>query len=145
MRRVFNLILIISILIMGFSLIVVAQELKEYDTNGDGKTDRWVWVVNNVFVSKIEMDLNFDGKVDAVFEYAIVETIQIPLFEKLDTDYDGVFDDFRYFKDGKFIKEELDTNNDGLIDIWIYVVDGYVYKIEKDTDFDGKIDEVINY
>ena len=42
------------------------QTLKkaDYDTNGDGKADRWEIFDSTGKLTKIELDRNFDGKVD---------------------------------------------------------------------------------
>ncbi|MEC8957404.1 MAG: hypothetical protein VX495_03310, partial [Nitrospinota bacterium] len=42
------------------------QTLKkaEYDTNGDGKADRWEFFDSTGKLGKIQLDRNFDGKVD---------------------------------------------------------------------------------
>ena len=36
----------------------------EYDTNKDGKADRWEHFNASGKVAKVELDRNFDGKVD---------------------------------------------------------------------------------
>jgi len=48
---------------------IIYAEVFEYDTNKDGKTDRWVYVQNGVVI-KIEIDVNYDGKIDTIFNYA---------------------------------------------------------------------------
>lgn len=133
-----------SIIFIIFLKIIIYAEVLEYDTNKDGKIDRWVYVQNG-FVYKVEIDVNYDGKIDSIYIY--VNSDKGPILQRieLDTDYDGVFDDFVYYENGKMVKEEIDSNNDGKVDIWIYIADGYIYKVEKDLNFDGKIDEVINY
>lgn len=70
---------------------------KEYDTNGDGKIDRWVWLYNG-FVQKVILDLNFDGLPDAEYRYIVTDNGSIPQFQQFDTNFDGKYDDFYFSK-----------------------------------------------
>ncbi|MEJ5273674.1 MAG: hypothetical protein WH035_06045 [Spirochaetota bacterium] len=142
-------ILIIFLLFFGLVLLftnnLYAQTTyKEYDTNGDGKIDRWIWLYNG-FEQRVMMDLNFDGTPDAEYRYIITNDGSIPQFQQFDTNFDGKYDDFYYFENGKLVRQEIDSNFDGKIDIIIYIQDNYIYKIEQDKDFDGKFETVINY
>lgn len=126
------------------SLIYAQTTYKEYDTNGDGKIDRWVWLYNG-FEQKIILDLNFDGTPDAEYRYIITNDGSIPQFQQFDTNFDGKWDDFYFYENGKLVRQEIDSNFDGKIDIIIYLQDNYIYKIEQDKDFDGRFETVINY
>ncbi len=141
-----KLIFIILLFLLSFSSIhVFAQSIyKEYDTNGDGQIDRWVWLYNG-FEQKIILDLNFDGKPDAEYRYIITNDGSIPAFQQFDTNFDGNWDDFYYYENGKLIRQEIDSNFDTKIDIIIYIQDNFIYKIEMDKDFDGRFETIINY
>ncbi len=65
---------------------------------------------------KVEADANFDGKVDRTENYD--EKGQINKVE-VDTNGDGVMDEWIYYKDGKPVKSEKDTNGDGKPDVWV--------------------------
>jgi len=128
-----------------FNQVAFAQLVyKEYDTNGDGKIDRWIWLYNG-FEQKVIMDLNYDGVPDAEYRYFVTDDGSIPQFQQFDTNFDGKYDDFYYFENGKLVRQEIDSNFDGKVDIIIYIQDNYIYKIEQDKDFDGKFETVINY
>ncbi len=91
----------------------------------------------------LEQDRNGDGKVDyTAVQYARCTMVS----EEFDFNYDGVMDDFYYYKDGVFVREEIDSDFNGKIDIWIYLADGkYVERWERDTDGDGKPDKSRSY
>ncbi len=111
------------------------------DLNKDGKPDGWSYI-NGKSVTRQELDVNFDGKVDSVYIYdengKVAEEI-------LDTNYDGKMDNWREYQDGSLVLDKADSNYDGKIDVWIYVDRDRVYRIEKDTNGDGKVDSVIQY
>jgi len=133
------------IIFFSLTIPVYSQSVyKEYDTNGDGKIDRWVWLYNG-FETKIIIDQNFDGNPDAEYRYAVGQDGIIPAFQQFDTNFDGNWDDFYYFENGKLVKEEIDSNYDQKVDIIVYIQDNYIYKISMDKDFDGKFETIINY
>lgn len=143
-KFIFLSLIIILTLFFQSNIILGQTTYKEYDTNGDGKVDRWIWLYNG-FEQKVLMDLNYDGIPDAEYRYAITEYGSIPQFQQFDTNFDGKFDDFYYFENGKLVRQEIDSNYDGRVDIIIYIQDNYIYKIEQDKDFDGKFETVTNY
>ncbi|MFN3412030.1 MAG: hypothetical protein ACK4YF_07725 [Exilispira sp.] len=137
--------LLLLLLTIFASVQIFAQVVyKEYDTNGDGKIDRWIWLYNG-FEQKVILDINFDGLPDAEYRYIITDNASIPLFQQFDTNFDGKYDDFYFFENGKLVRQEIDSNFDGKVDIIIYIQDNYIYKIEQDKDFDGKFETIINY
>ena len=88
----------------------------------------------------LESDSNDDGLIDYIL---IVDGQNLKFAEKLDFDYDGIMDDFYYYKKGIMIRREIDSNYDGEIDIWVYIKEGvYIEMYKRDLDFDGKIDLV---
>jgi hypothetical protein len=74
--------------------------------------------LKKVMPKKVEVDTNYDGKIDRVESY--------------DTD-------------GQIMKVESDTNGDGNIDEWVVYKAGKPTKSEKDTNGDGKADVWIEY
>jgi hypothetical protein len=84
----------------------------EKDYNHDGKSDHF-YTYHNGKIAKIEVDRNFDGKID-VWEY---------------------FD-----SEGRPERMEYDENFDGRPDLWYFYKDGSLVRSEQDTDFNGKPD-----
>ncbi len=113
--------------------------LREEDTNGDGRADRWiayegsarreVWEdrygrgtpdLHLVFapggtpLARIEVDVTGDGEPDRVFRYRQ----GVLVAEALDTDGDGVLDRFdRLDEEGRVAQREEDLDGDGRIDV----------------------------
>ena len=135
------------IIIAGIVLLislnaVCAFTLYTADENKDGKPDQWYNMDSNV-VRHIEIDRNYDGKVDYIADFNREGKMTQ---EKFDYNYDGTMDDFYYYKDGVLERQEIDSNYDSKIDIWIYLYRGvYIKKYEKDTDHDGKPDVIKDY
>ena len=65
---------------------------------------------------KAEVDSNFDGTVDRVEYYDEKGGV---IRVESDTNFNGVYDEWVYYKDGKVVKAEKDTNGDGKPDTWI--------------------------
>jgi hypothetical protein len=116
-------------------------EVVTSDFNRDGKSDGWSYMEGDR-IEKQEIDLNFDGKVDAVYIYdeggKVVE-------EVLDTNYDGKMDNWRSYKNGKVVLDKVDSDFDGRADLWVYVEKGGIYRIERDLDGDGNPDKASVY
>lgn len=69
-----------------------------------------------VYPKKVQVDTDYDGKIDRVEVYDDTGSIQKV---ESDTDKDGKIDEWITYKDGKAVRSEKDTNNDGKMDIWI--------------------------
>jgi len=65
---------------------------------------------------KVQVDSNYDGKVDRVETYD--ETGQIEKVEA-DTNNNGKIDEWVIYKAGKPVKKEKDSNEDGKADVWV--------------------------
>ncbi|MBN2325395.1 MAG: hypothetical protein JXQ30_16840 [Spirochaetes bacterium] len=113
----------------------------ESDINNDGNIDGWSYV-NDGYIQRQEIDMNFDGKIDSVFMYENDGRVKE---EILDTNYDGKMDNWRYYKAGEVIKDSIDSDYDGKIDVWFYIDRGRVFKMEEDTSGDGSPDRTVNY
>lgn len=70
----------------------------------------------------------------------------VPKKVQMDTNYDGKVDRIEiYDNDGHISRVESDTNNDTIIDEWITFENGNPSKKEKDTNADGKADVFVEY
>lgn len=142
---------------------------EKYDYNSNGKPDIFIYnkVEGKDFFSTIKIDQNQDGNIDLIRE----EKNNIPITQKADEDFDGVFEktefydakgnkikegidtnndgtlnDYYYFKNNLLVLQEFDSNNDGKIDMWVKTEYDSMSKIkkviiEKDNNYDGKVDE----
>ena len=130
---------LLCLLLLSIPLVsAFTAEIIESDINKDGAPDAWTHVENGTVV-KQELDINFDGKVDAVYYYEWSGKVKE---EVLDTDYDGKMDNWRGYEDGSLVIDQLDSNQDGSVDLWFYVDRGKIIRLEKDTTGDGKPDTV---
>ncbi len=65
---------------------------------------------------KAEIDTNGDGSVDRVETYGadgVIESV------KSDIDFDGTYDEWLYYENGKLTKAAKDTDGDGKEDTWL--------------------------
>lgn len=111
--------------------------VKMMDLNRDTKIDVWRFFDENGAVIKEELDLDFDGKIDAADYYlnGIVRRREI------DFQFDEKTDVWKHFDEkGMLILIESDTTGNGKIDYWEYYNKAVIERIEKDTDGDGKPD-----
>ena len=73
-------------------------------------------VPTRVVPKKVQVDSNYDGKVDRTEYY---DSEGRPVKAEADNDGDGIMDETIVYKDGKPVKSEKDTNKDGKPDVWI--------------------------
>jgi len=146
------------------------ETVTEFDLNGDKKPDVWTYTVvvkgedgkDVERVSRKELDINWDGKVDISRNYDDREQVAR---EALDLDFDGKVDqvnyyekgviirkeldlsaagrpsEFKYYEKGKLVRKERDTNGDGKIDYWEYWEGDQVDRVGEDLDGDGNVDK----
>jgi hypothetical protein len=120
--------------------------MQEIDLDADGRPD-----VENVYrergnngrvhVQK-KLDLNLDGKYDVISTFDDSGALET---EKMDSDFDGVYDWTDHYKSGSRVMTEQDTNFDGRTDIWYYYTDGpdgrpRIDRKTRDTSGDGRVD-----
>lgn len=113
----------------------------EIDVNNDGKPDavsNFIYNADGALV-KVETDNNNDGKVDQTtyFTKGVLDR------EESDADYNGTIESVTYFKDGKQYKTDIDTSGDGKPDMTKYYTfneKGEVTGADVDQDMDTKID-----
>jgi hypothetical protein len=131
----------LSLLLFFTCVFATAAEVVKSDVNKDGKPDGWTYV-NNGNGEKQEMDINFDGNIDAVYVYEWGGKVKE---EILDTDYDGRMDNWRTYEDGNLVEDQIDSDADGEVDIWFYIDRGMIIRLEIDTSGDGKPDLVSEF
>jgi hypothetical protein len=119
---------------------------KEVDLDADGRVD----VINlyrerpdggQVMVEK-QVDLNLDGDMDVISEFDEAGAL---LTERMDRDFDGVFDWIDHYKGGVRVMAEMDNTYDGRTDTWFYYTvnaagQPHIDRKERDTTGDGRID-----
>ncbi len=131
---------ILLIMLLYFPLITHGVTL--YDTNDDGKADKWIENTTDGH-KRIEVDSNYDGIIDRVIRFDVDGKTD---YEEYDFDFDGLIDTYYYYGESGLERQELDTNGDGEIDIWVYLIDGmYMRSYERDLDYDGEVDIVKDY
>lgn len=111
--------------------------VKMMDLNRDTKIDVWRYFDETGAVSKEEIDLDFDGKID-VADYYVNGIVRR---KELDFQFDENTDTWKnYDEKGVLILIEIDQSGDGKPDYWEFYANGVLERIEKDTDTDGKAD-----
>ena len=118
------------------------SEVEKYDLSGDGKADVWKYFskVSDAaprIKARTDRDFNWDGKVDSRQHF---DPNGVMVREELDLDFDGRFDAIDYFLDGKHYKREQSFNFDAKPTIWKYYEDGQVVRKERDTNANGRAD-----
>lgn len=106
-------------------------EYIEQDKKWDMKSYNLPWIV---------VDINRDGKNDIATK--VRPNGHKKILEVLDSNFDGVADDFAYFDEAEnMLFQEIDSNYDKKIDLWITIQNGkYMKRFQRDKDFDGYID-----
>jgi hypothetical protein len=111
--------------------------VKMMDLNRDTKIDVWRFFDDSGAVIKEELDLDFDGKIDATDHYlnGIVRRREV------DFQFDEGTDIWKHFDEkGALMLIEADQSGDGQIDYWEHYTNSVIERIEKDTDGDTKPD-----
>lgn len=121
------------------------EKITEYDSNRDGKPDIWTYHVvttgadgkGGERLTRKELDINGDGRVDIVNFYGDKETIERVA---MDMDFDGRVDQWNYYEKGAIVRKERDLDYNNRPDLWVYYEKGKIVRKERDTNGDGKID-----
>jgi hypothetical protein len=120
---------------------VKPKEIK-VDRNYDGLVDRTEIYDAKGVVTRVEVDINGDGKTD---EWVYYEE-GIPVKGAKDINGDGNSDTTLFYDaKGIIIRSEADANGDGKIDEWVYYEANKPVKAEKDTNKDSKPDTWLTY
>ena len=107
---------------------------KHMDLNWDNKVDVKQYLDEDGKIYREEMDLDFDGNIDAEAHYkngVITKRLQ-------ELTFDGRPDILKFYEDGKLIRKERDSDRDGKIDVWEYYEKGKIVRLGRDRDGDGK-------
>ena len=85
-----------------------------YDMNGDMHVDLWKFYTIKKMakdetkleyvLTRKELDLNFDGRIDRIMYYNTKENL---IREEIDTNFDGTIDRIHYYDDGIIVKTEF--------------------------------------
>ena len=112
------------------------------DKNGDGKPDLWGYYSEQGDLERVELDDNFDGKIDNWQTYQAGKILTMVR----DTNFDGKKDTWDYFEQGIRTRQEQDQDGDGKVDLWVQLgKDEKVAATSRDTNKDGKPDLWIEY
>lgn len=139
--------------------------LRELDTKGDAKIDRWIDYKDDLPQRQRDDD-NGDGKIDILTEFVDGEASR----REEDRDFDGRFDRFtdylggkpssleedrdfdgrvdlraEFDLDGTKLLEHQDNNGDGTLNVSLYFRDGQQIRAEEDTTGDGNKDVITTY
>ncbi len=121
------------------------EKVTEFDLNGDKKPDVWTYTVpaksadgrDIERVTRKELDLNGDGKVDTARVYDEREQL---VKESFDFDFDGKVDQVNYYEKGIIVRKERDLSSAGKPTLWLFFEKGKLVRKERDTNNDGKVD-----
>ena len=135
------------------------------DHNYDGVLDeKWIYLRDKI--SKVEIDSNFDGKMDEFLYYSSRGRVN---YSEIDLNFDGVLETRTKYNNDKPIVRKSDTNGDGIKDLYTYYRDDGSYLVEfynyqtnalikvqefngfkmmtsnYDSNGDGTLDKLVNY
>lgn len=121
------------------------EKVTEFDLNHDKKPDVWTFTVAGKSedgkdidrLTRKELDINWDGKVDISRFYDDKEQIEK---ESLDHDFDGRIDQHNFYEKGQIVRKERDLDFNGKADLWIFYEKGKIVRKERDTNSRGKVD-----
>jgi antitoxin component YwqK of YwqJK toxin-antitoxin module len=121
------------------------EKVTEFDLNKDKKTDVWTYTVTTKNaegkeverISRKDLDINWDGKVDIARQYDEKEQISR---EALDLDFDGKVDEVIFYEKGLVVRKERDLSSTGKPSLWVFYEKGQIVRKERDTNADGKVD-----
>ena len=109
----------------------------EVDLNFDGRVDKInTYNPETGKLAKVELNWDFDKGIDMVETYDAEGNLDS---QQIDRDFNGVFDVIKQYKGGLLYSRQIDTDNDRRWDLWEYFTKkGDVYRLGKDQDGDGK-------
>ena len=108
----------------------------EIDANGDGNINvRRIFDEANTVRSE-ELDVDLDGKVDAILYFDGGKLTRKELIEA----ESGRVGTTRHYSEGTLIRVEKDENADERIDYWEFYEEGVLTRVGRDTNGDGQAD-----
>jgi hypothetical protein len=113
----------------------MAEEVRRFDNNRDGKTDHWEYYRDGVLL-RVEVDRNQDGCADEATFYEQGK----PVRAEFDTDGDGKVNQREFYDvQGGVERVEVDRNGDGIMEQRLFYGPGKtLLRAEVDEDGDGK-------
>ena len=112
--------------------------VREEDTRGDGRSDRWIGYVDGIRRDLWE-DTSGDGRPDVHLAFS-EGTLDLERIE-LDTDHDGSPDQVFRYEGARLVAEAKDSDGDGVLDRFdTFDEQGRVAIRREDLDGDGRID-----
>lgn len=96
------------------------------DYNDDGKLEE-EWVYRDSRITRVNLDRNRDGEIDAINYYSLRGLIYK---SESDDNFDGIYETTYKYKRGNVESQESDLTQDGVIDYYAYFNNGMLYKIE---------------
>ena len=121
------------------------EKVTQFDTNHDLKPDVWEYSVPGKDAEgkpvdrrvRQELDLNWDGRVDVVYEYDDKGRVNRASF---DFDYDGKVDQVNFSENGVLVRKERSLGHNGHVDEWVFYGQNKVIRRERDVNGDGRVD-----
>jgi hypothetical protein len=141
-------------------------ERLQYDSNGDGRADVVAYHRGAKLPSLLEVDADFDGKVDRWEDYDASGRLvkvgtalrgsgpdnwtypgpgELPAKREYDADRDGRIEKVEVYSGGRVTRVELDADGDGRADRWQSWRAGRLQSEELDSDADGRPDRRLRY
>ena len=111
------------------------------DHNGDGKPDDWAFYGGGR-LERVEMDRNFDGRVDALTEY---DASGLPTLYRADDTFDGTMDTTIGYRRGQAEATEVDTDGDGKVDYRMLLEHGVPSTAEYLNPATGQVKKKVTY
>ena len=101
--------------------------VKMMDLNRDNKIDVWRYFNDDGAVSKEELDLDFDGKIDATDYY----TNGVVRRREIDFQFDEKTDTWKYYDEKGFLIKEIETCYRPVPGCWIISVSPFFWCVEQ--------------
>ncbi len=109
--------------------------LKKMDLIRDEKIDVYRFYDEKGSISKEELDLDFDGKIDEADYYQNGIVVR----KEIDHHFDEKTDIWKFYDEkGILVKLEEDQDGDGNVDYWEFYNQAVITRVEKDTDKDAR-------
>lgn len=109
---------------------------KDVDMNFDGEVDLTTHYDRDGDILKEEMNLDYDGGIDAVDYYRNGDLY----LREMALGADGRPRLWKYYEAGQLTRKERDTDGDGRAELWEYFEAGRLVRVERDVDRDGRPD-----
>jgi len=107
---------------------------KTMDVNQDGKMDMTQEYDARGRLAREELDMDFDGRPDAVRFYENGQLVR----EEISSRFDARFDVRKFYENGALVLKTVDTSRTGRFDEYQYFVGNQLTRIGWDRDGDGK-------